>query len=75
MGGAKLAVPGTAFLFALLHSLQLWGNWLAILLIFAVGFVLAFVRYRSGSLIPGLVVHISYNSTLFAMYALGMLLQ
>jgi membrane protease YdiL (CAAX protease family) len=75
MGGARIAVPGTAFLFALLHSLQLWGNWIAILLIFAVGFVLAFVRYRSGSMIPGLIVHMSYNATLFAITAISTLLQ
>jgi membrane protease YdiL (CAAX protease family) len=75
MGGARLAVPGTAVLFALLHSLQLWGNWVAILLIFAVGFVLAFIRYRSGSVIPGLIVHMSYNATLFALSAISMFVQ
>jgi membrane protease YdiL (CAAX protease family) len=75
MGGSRLAIPGTACLFAGLHSLQLWGNWVAILLILAVGFALAFVRYRSGSVIPGLIVHMSYNATLFALSAISMLLQ
>src|SRR5262245_14709571 len=75
MGGRRLAIPGTAFLFAGLHSLQLWGNWVAILLILAVGFALAFVRYRSSSVIPGLIVHMSYNATLFALSAISMFLQ
>jgi membrane protease YdiL (CAAX protease family) len=47
----------------------------AILLILAVGFALAFVRYRSGSVIPGLIVHMSYNATLFALSAISMFLQ
>jgi CAAX protease family protein len=75
MGGRRLAIPGTAFLFAGLHSLQLWGNWVAILLILAVGFALAFVRNRSGSVIPGLIVHMSYNATLFALSAISMFVQ
>ncbi len=75
MRGPGLAVPATALLFSSLHALQLWGNWAAVLLIFAVGFILAVIRERSNSLIPGLIVHTAYNSTLFGMYALGTLVQ
>jgi uncharacterized protein len=75
MNGPGLAVPATALLFALLHSLQLWGNWAAILLIFGVGYVLAFIRNRSGSVIPGLIVHTAYNAMLFAMYAVSTFVQ
>jgi membrane protease YdiL (CAAX protease family) len=75
MSGPALAVPATAALFALLHAFQLWGNWPAVALIFAVGFVLAFLRNRSGSLIPGLIVHTSYNAMLFGMYAFSTLVQ
>jgi len=75
MSGPGVAVPATAFLFALLHSFQLWGNWAAIALIFAVGYVLGFLRNRSSSLLPGLIVHTSYNAMLFAMYALSTLVQ
>jgi membrane protease YdiL (CAAX protease family) len=75
MSGPRLAVPATAILFALLHAFQLWGNWPAIALIFVVGYVLAFLRNRSGSLIPGLIVHTSYNAMLFGMYAVSTLVQ
>jgi membrane protease YdiL (CAAX protease family) len=75
MSGPALAVPATAALFALLHAFQLWGNWPAIVLIFAVGYALAYLRNRSSSLIPGLIVHTSYNAMLFGMYALSTLLQ
>ena len=75
MSGPGLAVPATAVLFALLHAFQLWGNWPAIVLIFVVGYVLAFLRERSSSLIPGLIVHTSYNAMLFGMYAVSTLVQ
>jgi membrane protease YdiL (CAAX protease family) len=75
MSGPGVAVPATAFLFALLHAFQLWGNWPAIALIFAVGYVLAFLRNRSSSLIPGLIVHTSYNAMLFGVYAFSTLVQ
>jgi membrane protease YdiL (CAAX protease family) len=75
MSGPALAVPATAGLFAFLHAFQLWGNWPAIALIFVVGYALAFLRNRSGSLIPSLIVHTSYNAMLFGMYALSTLMQ
>ena len=75
MAGPSVAVAITAFLFALLHAFQLWGNWAAIGLIFAVGYALAFIRRRSGSLLPSLIVHMTYNAMLFGLYALGTLVQ
>ncbi len=75
MAGPGVAIPVTAFLFALLHAFQLWGNWVAIALIFAVGYTLAFIRNQSGSILPSLVVHTSYNAMLFALYAIGTLAQ
>jgi len=75
MSGGRVAVPATAILFALLHAFQLWGNWPAVALIFAVGYVLAWLRYRSGSIIPGLIVHTSYNAMLFGLYAISALVR
>ncbi len=69
--GPRLAIPATAILFSSLHALQLWGNWAAVVLIFAVGYILAVIRARSNSLIPGLIVHTAYNSALFGMYAIS----
>jgi membrane protease YdiL (CAAX protease family) len=75
ISGRRSAIPLTAGLFALLHVPQLWGSWAGIGLIFIVGYVLALLRDRSGSLIPSLIVHMSYNGMLFGMYALSTLLQ
>ena len=75
IGGPGTAVPTTAALFALLHIPQLWGSWAGIALIFVVGYVLSFIRYRSNSLIPSFIVHTSYNAMLFGVFALGTFVQ
>ena len=75
MSGAAPAIVLTSVLFALLHAVQLQGNWPAVAMIFLVGCVLAFLRNRSSSLIPGLIVHMSYNGMLFGMYALSTFVQ
>jgi membrane protease YdiL (CAAX protease family) len=75
IGGYKTAIPGSALLFTAPHLIQLGGNWGAGLLILVVGFVLAIVRYRSNSIIPSFIVHTSYNATIFALFAVGTLLQ
>ncbi|HYR86291.1 MAG TPA: CPBP family intramembrane glutamic endopeptidase [Terriglobia bacterium] len=71
MGGPVVAMATTASLFAFLHVFQLWGSWAGIALIFVVGCILAFIRYRSNSLIPSFIVHTSYNAMLFSVFALG----
>jgi uncharacterized protein len=71
----RLAVPSTAILFTLLHVPQLWGSWAGIVLIFVVGYVLSLIRQRSNSLIPSFIVHTSYNTMLFTVYAIGTLAQ
>ena len=73
--GPGTAVSVTAILFALLHLPQLWGSWAGVALIFVVGYVLSFIRQRSNSLIPSFIVHTSYNSMLFGLFALSSLMQ
>jgi membrane protease YdiL (CAAX protease family) len=73
--GSNAAVVVTALLFGGLHVLQLWGNWVAVALIFVVGYILSFVRQRSNSLIPSFIIHTSYNCMLFGAFALSSLLQ
>ena len=57
LGGTALAIPLTAALFALLHAPPLWGGWAGVVLIFGVGYVFSYIRGRSNSLIPSLVMH------------------
>jgi membrane protease YdiL (CAAX protease family) len=69
--GARVAVPLTAFLFAIPHAHQLWGNWSALLMIFLVGYVLTMVRNRFDSVVAPFIVHTSYNAMILGMSALG----
>ncbi len=71
MRGPSVAVPVTAILFALLHVPQLWGSWAGVALIFLVGYILSLIRDRSGSLIPSLVIHTSYNAMLFGVFVIS----
>ena len=75
IGGSGTAVSLTAILFALLHLPQLWGSWAGVILIFVVGYVLSFVRLRSNSLIPSFIIHTSYNTMLFGVFALSTFVQ
>ena len=75
MRGAKVAVPVTAFLFALLHVPQLWGSWAGVALIFVVGYILSLIRDRSNSLIPSLIMHTAYNAMLFGVFIISTLVQ
>jgi len=75
IGGTGFAIIFTAAVFALSHALQLAGNWPSVILIFAVGCVLSVIRYRSNSIIPTLIIHTSYNATLFGAFVISAILQ
>ena len=64
--GWKVAVPVTSVLFAALHISQLTGNLPAVALILLVGYVLTVVRHRTDSVIPSVIIHTTYNATVFA---------
>lgn len=57
----------TAAGFALLHQGQLAHAWVPLLLLFFVGLVLTIARARTGSVAPGWLIHVSYNTTLLAL--------
>jgi membrane protease YdiL (CAAX protease family) len=65
-GGLRIAVVGTALLFAGLHIPEYWGAWNHVLLIFVVGFALSLARGITGSLTPSVILHLAYNATLMA---------
>ena len=62
----SLAVTITAALFALVHANQLADSWAPIMVIFFVGIVLTLVRAQTRSLASSWIVHLCYNTTLFA---------
>lgn len=64
--GLLLSVVVTSVFFGLVHSEQLAGAWIQIACIIVVGFVLTYVRWRSRSLASSTLVHVGYNTTLFA---------
>ena len=75
IGGSGFAIVFTAAVFALSHAVQLAGNLPSVILIFLVGCVLSVIRYRSNSIIPTLVIHTSYNATLFAAFVISTVVQ
>ena len=62
--GWRVAVPVTSVLFAALHLST--GNLPAVALILLVGYVLTVVRHRTDSVIPSIIIHTTYNATVFA---------
>ncbi len=59
--GKKAAIIIIPCLFALLHVEQYWGDWLAILVVAVLGLILTLQRMRTGSAIPGIIMHYVYN--------------
>ncbi len=62
--GARFAIAAVAVWFAAIHALQLHGDWWAISFIFGVGLLWTYLRHRYDSLLPSLVMHWVYNTTL-----------
>ena len=59
--GKRIAIFVIAFLFALMHVHQYWGDWLAIAAVACLGLGLTVLRSITHSSIPGIVTHYVYN--------------
>ena len=59
--GIQGAVIGTAFLFTLIHVPQYWEAWNHLLFLTVVSLALSMVRGWTGTLVPSILMHISYN--------------
>ena len=73
--GLSVTVWTSAAIFAVAHGGQLWPNWPAIVVILFVGYVLAKLRERTRSIVPGFIVHTVYNALLFLMFAFASLVE
>lgn len=69
--GIGWAVLVTGALFGLLHAPQLWGGWGQIFLLILVGIVFTYVRALSRTVVASYLLHLSYNSFLFAAFAIS----
>jgi membrane protease YdiL (CAAX protease family) len=58
----------TGTLFGGLHAMQLWGAWPQIALLVMVGIVFTWVRARTRTVLASYLLHVSYNSYLFAAF-------
>jgi len=63
--GAAFGVVVTALAFAAVHGTEYAWSVTAVTLLFGVGLVLTIARARSGSVVPGFLIHVGYNLTLF----------
>jgi uncharacterized protein len=66
--GMPVGILVTGALFGLAHSAQLAGAWNQVALVTVVGFVLTYVRARSGTVLASFLVHLGYNSFLFGAF-------
>jgi membrane protease YdiL (CAAX protease family) len=64
--GIVTGIMTTGILFGAFHAMQLWGAWEQIALLGLVGIVLTWVRARSHTIVASYIIHVAYNSTLFA---------
>jgi membrane protease YdiL (CAAX protease family) len=64
--GTPAGIVVTGIVFGLAHAPQLWGGWGQIALLMGVGMVLTYIRARAGTVVASYLVHVSYNSILFA---------
>jgi CAAX protease family protein len=69
--GSALAVGLTGGLFALIHSEQLAHSWIPLLLLFVIGVILTLVRAKTKSVATCVIVHMTYNTTLFTLLYIG----
>jgi CAAX protease family protein len=59
--GVAVGVLGTGILFGLLHAPQLWGGWLQICELVAVGIIFSYARAVTRTVLASFLLHVSYN--------------
>ncbi|HEV2289179.1 MAG TPA: CPBP family intramembrane glutamic endopeptidase [Candidatus Acidoferrales bacterium] len=69
--GIPAGIVITGILFGLMHAAQLWGGWAQIAILIFVGIALTFARARARSVLASFLIHVTYNSFLFAAFFLG----
>lgn len=65
--GVALGTVLTALGFALMHASQLAGAWGPLFVLFLVGLALTIARLVTRSVVPGFLMHVGYNGTLFTL--------
>jgi membrane protease YdiL (CAAX protease family) len=65
--GITFSVLLTAAAFAVIHQEQLAHAWVPLLWLFVVGLILTYVRARTKSVATSVLIHVSYNGTLFVL--------
>jgi membrane protease YdiL (CAAX protease family) len=59
--GVATSVVATGTLFGLLHAPQLWGGWVQIALLVAVGIIFTYARAVTRTVLASYLLHVSYN--------------
>jgi len=62
--GSAVSVAVVTVWFALAHLQQLFGDWVGLGLVFTMGAIWTLQRHLSGSLIPSIITHWTYNACL-----------
>jgi len=69
--GACWAIVVVVVWFALVHSFQLAGDWIGIPIILVAGAIWTLQRHLTGSLVPSIVTHFTYNVCLSLLSLMG----
>ncbi|MDE3137836.1 MAG: CPBP family intramembrane metalloprotease [Acidobacteriota bacterium] len=69
--GVEGGILATGFLFGLMHAPQVWGGWGQIGLLVLVGIVLTYARARTGTVLTSWLLHLGYNTFLFAGFVIS----
>lgn len=69
--GVPAGIVITGVLFGGVHAAQLWPAYPQIALLVVVGIILTLARARSGTVLASYLIHVSYNSFLFAGFFAG----
>lgn len=69
--GVPAGIIITGVLFGAMHAPQLWPAYAQIGLLMIVGIVMTLVRARSGTVLASWLIHVGYNSFLFAGFIIG----
>jgi len=64
--GTGVGVLATGIIFGTAHAPQLWPAYAQISLLMFVGIVLTYIRARTGTVAASYLVHLGYNTLLFA---------
>lgn len=74
-GRRRSRAAGARLWFGLIHTPQLFGDWVGVAVVTVMGAVFTFMRQRYDSIFPSMISHFTYNATLALAAIVGSTLE